>query len=179
MEPYLLKYLALHKSLCLPQVGCFVVQETGARFDVASGLVYPPCSAVVFQKGEVPKAEKRFFGFLAAEMGIEVVDAIKAFHQYAESFREALRVHQEVNLTGIGRLYQDGENIGFEENNRVAPLLEPLPVAKGTAPFPAALPETEEPEEEMEAADEKKDIWWFYALLLAIAGIGALVYYYW
>ncbi|HVZ25098.1 MAG TPA: hypothetical protein VG842_03545 [Sediminibacterium sp.] len=179
MEYYLLKYLALHKSLCLPQVGCFVVQETGACFDAGSGLVYPPSSTVVFQQGDVPKAEKRFFGFLAAEMGLEVVDAIKAFHQYAESFRERLRSQEEVSLTGIGRLYQEGEAIGFEEDNRVTPLSEPLQVAKGEHLIPALAETPEQMAAENTEAEPEKDIWWFYALLLAIAGIGALVYYYW
>ncbi|NCI50250.1 hypothetical protein GWC95_09970 [Sediminibacterium roseum] len=174
MDQHLYKYLVLHKHLCIPQLGSFTVQKAHARYDEQSGLLYAPVESIVFSDGVIPMSEKLFFDFLAHEMAVDDVTAIKQFHDFSYGFRSRFLENGSVELKGVGQLHRD-------ENGRIA--FTPTP--RYTDLFPSyglegAVPGVQENvlvEEEV-IEEETKDNWWVYALVLAILGAGALLFYY-
>jgi hypothetical protein len=102
MDQHLHKYLVLHKHLNIPQLGSFIIQREQAHYEESSGLLYPPSETIVFSNGVVPMSEKLFFDYLANEMGIDEVSAIKQFHDFSYKFRSDLHEKGTVELKGVG-----------------------------------------------------------------------------
>ncbi len=169
MDQHLYKYLVLHKHLCIPQLGSFIIQNEPAHFDEASGLLYPPKPVISFSEGNVPVSEKLFFDFLSNEMGTDELAAIKQFHDFSYRFRNDLQENKLVVLKGAGTLSREEDGtILFSTANEITELLPP--VDPGNAVMMTVSEETED--------TGKPDQWWIYAIVLVMLGIGALLYYY-
>jgi hypothetical protein len=174
MDQYLYKYLVLHKHLCIPQLGSFTVQKENARYDAHSGLLHPPVETIVFSDGVVPVSEKLFFDFLANEMGVDDVTAIKQFHEFSYDFRTRFAENGSVELKGVGLLEKNGNGHAvFTPAHRFTDLLPSL-----NENGAIVVSQTDETVEEEITEEENKDNWWVYAIALLILGAGALLFYY-
>lgn len=174
MDQHLYKYLVLHKQLCIPQLGSFTVLKQHARYDESTGLLHPPVESIVFSDGVIPMSEKLFFDFLANEMGVDDVSAIKQFHDFSYDFRNRFLENGAVELKGVGTLEkaENGDTV-FIATPRYTDLFPSLN-QDGSA---LSLPDEVVVEEEV-IEEESKDNWWVYALVLLILGAGALLFYY-
>jgi hypothetical protein len=164
MDQHLYKYLVLHRQLSIPQLGSFELQADAAHLDENTGLLHGPVERMIFNDGVVHASEQQFYDFLTAETGQDERSVIKQFHEYAYLLRDALVQQHWVRINGIGKLirHTDGTH-QFEPVHDLSGWLPPLQVASPLEPVEATV---------------QKDYWWFYALLLTILGMGALLYYY-
>ncbi|MES2332437.1 MAG: hypothetical protein V4539_22715 [Bacteroidota bacterium] len=172
MDQHLYKYLVLYKHLCIPQLGSFVIQPQSARYDEGTGLLHGPSSTMVFTDTQVTVSEKIFFDFLANEMGVDDLTAIKLFHDFSYQFRNDLQEKGSVELKEVGSLTKEEDQIVFHPAHSVSELIPGVRLEKGMS-----LIEENESTEEIDTA-ENKDPWWMYAIVLVMLGIGALIFYY-
>lgn len=176
MDQHLYKYLVLYKQLCIPQLGSFVIKGSNARYEDGSALLHAPKPVLYFTDELSSTSEKTFFDFLANEMGVDEVTAIKLFHDFSYQFRSDLGEKGSVELKGVGTLTKkENDKIIFQPAHNLSDLLPP--VKQGEA-LPIANIENAPVTEEEIDTEEKKDAWWIYAIILLILGAGALLYYY-
>jgi len=189
MYALMYKYLLLNRKVSLPGIGIFSIEHTAAKWNAADHLLQPPAETVQF-KVETALADKQFYHFLAQEMKVSEVDAIKQFHDFSYDLKTALGRTDGMVLPGIGSLKkQQGGSLAFEADSITAAYRQPV-AAPGKA---ITTNKTVEPvvvnndksstNVELIPADEaleepSRDIWWIYALALAAAGIIAIVIYY-
>jgi nucleoid DNA-binding protein len=185
MYPLVHKYLVLHHKVSIPGIGNFsIVREPAA---IQGQQLLAPIEHVYF-KAETALADKSFYSFLAHEMQIDDVDAIKRFHEFAYELKSKISYADSLRFPGIGLLKkQHNGSFSFEEEQEKLPLFETLSVAP-PPPQPEKIIATEIPTitpdfsnlelEPVDAVEPKKDYWWLYAALLAMAGIAAIIYYY-
>ena len=172
MDQQLYKYLVLHRNLSVPQLGSFLIKDQPAYYENATGLLHAPRPLIYFSEGVTSMSEKLFFDFLAAEMGVDEVAAIKQFHDYAYRLRENLLTNSTAEVKGIGTLSKGEDGlIVFDPANDLTYLLPP--VQEGEAISADAYTTDEEA-----GTVTGKDNWWVYAVILGILGLGALLYYY-
>lgn len=168
MDQHLYKFLVWQGHLAIPQLGSFVIEKKPARFDEESGELLAPQSLVSFSEGETPVSEKFFFNFLAAETGLDEVAAIQEYHAYCQALRTKITETGSAGIEGIGKLSRREDGAIVLQSATLVSYLTP-PVKVGDAVL-ITSPER--------AEGTEKDLWWFYALILAILGLGALAYYY-
>ncbi len=166
MHDLVSKYLILHKKLTIPQVGNFTVEVGTASMDQENGLVLPPVTVVKFVQGAGETADKQFFRYLSEELVLDEVSAIRAFHDFSANLREAIQHHHTGILPGIGTVSagEEGEFIFTQE--------------AGLPHIPTAIPIGIEMQEYIQEKIQKDEYWLFFAIILMILGIGALLYYY-
>lgn len=168
MHEYLFKYLVLHQSLTLPQLGVLRMHTEPASMDTGHEKIIAPLQLISFEEGANPGADRFFFDFLTEEAGLDDVSAIQAFNSFCADLSTRIAEKGQAVLKGLGR-FEKNENgqIAFVQDTAVNELQPSLPagllITAGT-----------EPAEE----NQLKDYWWFYALILLILGLGALAYYY-
>ncbi len=166
MHDLVSKYLILHKKLTIPQIGNFSVETGSASIDRENGMVLPPETIVKFIQGAGEMADKQFFQFLSDELALDEVAAIRAFHEFSANLRDTIQNHHTGILPGIGHLSlgAEGEFVFIQEN--------------GLPHLPAAIPLGVAMQESMQEKIQKDEYWLFFAIILLILGIGALLYYY-
>lgn len=186
MFQLLYQYFVLNGHVSIPGVGNFTVEHIPARVDFINRCIQAPSHLVKF-KNETAFADKRFYEFAAAEMKADEIDAIKQFHEFAYQLKSDVNTYKEVVLPEMGILKKD--MLG-------SLIFEPIPVLHNY--FPTASIEHSEQElsyasnevyehdqiqvneeiSEEESAAVTKDYWWVYAIILGLAGIAAIVFYY-
>jgi hypothetical protein len=203
LQQYLQKFLILHRKLSIPQLGSFVIEDEPARLDVESGLLFAPRPVIRFSETDRPVSDKLFFRFLAEEMQVDELAAIREFHDFCYAFRSNLQSNQMASIQGIGRVVKRSDDVlGFspetnlleflppvpwtEENGVNKKSLKPLPAKKELQPkeneTEAAPPEQQEEEATEPAIEEVTEEWeedvvtddrWWIYALI-LAGIGIL-----
>ena len=198
MQQYLYKFLVLHRKLTIPQLGSFTIDKEPARFDVSSGLLFAPKPVIHFGETIQPMSDKFFFSFLADEMGVEEVTAIREFHDFSYQFRNDIKEHRQGLLAGVGRITKGSdEALSFTQESTLLDLLPPIqlqdalrnpgdrarmpskksPKQSRIEPVEQIVSETEEDSEEV-IVTTYKERWWIPAIILLVAGLVALLFYY-
>jgi hypothetical protein len=186
LQQHLHKFLVLYRRLCIPHVGSFVVENEAARLDAENGLLVAPKPVIRFHENNQPPSDKIFFNFLAEEMVVDEMTAIKEFHDFCFTARHTLQEHHMVAFTGIGRLSRrEDESLLFTPETNLLDLLPPVPW-EGALPVKSKKGkkkgDTEATEEftaeETEEITTGPDRWWIYAVILLSAGLLALLFYY-
>jgi hypothetical protein len=193
LDQHLHKFLVLHRVLNIPQLGSFVIAQESAQVDTASGLLFAPKYPLRFSETEKPLPEHLFFDFLSAEMEVDTSTAIQEFYTFCNSFRSGLEQKGVAVLEGIGRIVKRDEGLTFTPESNLLELLPPVPwTSTGTstaAPAhkkaaPVAKAEKTELERIIEESEEEeservpRDRWWVWAIVLAAAGLLALLFRY-
>ncbi len=194
MYQYLHKYLVLNQKLSIPDVGNLVIETNGAKLDAANGFLFAPSPTIRFKQEQTPPSDKLFFDFLAEEMGLDQVSAIKSFHDYLYKLKTSLTTPKGAVIPGIGmmRKEENGYILFTPEKN----LLELMPQVKLEGGVEFAKKEVkvyhEDDERELSEQEEEdirellgqdsqsagNDNWWVYAVILLMIGLGALLFYY-
>lgn len=202
MHEILLRYLGKHKNFSLPGIGRFELVSEMASLDFVNKTIYPPKQQIVFhpeKKGNpvtLPQPGKNetqgflndnknnFPRFLSRHLNLPESAALSEFEQYAGFVRINLEKNGVYELNGIGTLQQNEKGIYLDNAFSTEKFYEPLhaeQVIRENATHSVRVGEEEKTSEQMKEflhRDIKKDNWWIAAVILAVAGIAAIAYYY-
>ncbi|HEX8331615.1 MAG TPA: hypothetical protein VF622_03285 [Segetibacter sp.] len=176
----LYKYFVLYDYVDIPGVGHFTLERLPAKVDVENNLIYAPGSTIKY-KHEPEVADKGFYSFIAKELNIDVVDAIRQFQDFSHQLKNSLASRKTLELPSFGTLKMGRNEIEFQPDTFVRDYYPPVSIDKGSlSSVNDVLVHDEEKDLENEAHEEKpaRSLWWLYALILGLIGVGAIVYYY-
>jgi nucleoid DNA-binding protein len=189
MYPILHKYLLQYKKVSVPGIGNFVIETESAKFSEETSLLSAPQQVIHF-KAETALADRVFFDYLAKELHIEEIEAIKNFHEFTYQLKSDISHGESIIFPGIGMLkkQQDG-SFAFEQEDCISSYFPSVELKEHEVQTKQELTVDEEklqqenfsdieltPVDELEG--EPTDYWWVYAIVLAIIGIAAIVYKY-
>lgn len=127
MQQHLYKYLLLNQKLSIPALGNFVIEYQPAYFNEATGLLFPRRPVIEFNEGPAAEPEKPFFDFLAVEMGVDVIVAIKAFQDFSIYLLAGIAGNQFADIDGIGKVKKGANGrIFFLPDTNLIDILPPL-----------------------------------------------------
>lgn len=186
----LYKYFALHHQLTIPGIGGFVLEREHAKVDAVQSVIHPPLQVVKF-KPHAAQLDNSFYVYLADELQIEVLEAIRRYQNFASDLKQEVQDKKWVELPNIGILTP---GVRDEIKFKSVPVLReyyPATAAENVSTVTTHTPLVEAVEEQepvtVTAEDEKvfdvtyrkqKDYWWVFAILLTLVGVGAIAYYY-
>lgn len=169
MDEYLYKYLVLHRKLSIPQLGILTLDNEPARYNEASGQLFPPKPLIVFEENTASAPDRSFFEFLAEEMGADDETVTKSFNEFSDQLCKDIREQHAAVLKELGR---------FEKRDEGTVLFTPEVTVLDLFPIIRVQADKEVLEVVVETTNEPDDYWWYYAIILLIIGAGALIYYY-
>lgn len=179
------KYFILYKKLSLPGIGWFTLEEGSARLDFTEKKLRAPSPVINFYP-QAALPNKTFFQFLSEELEVDEVQAVRHFNGLVYELRDRLNSSGVINLPGIGTLNKNETNeYSFKVDTALAQYFPDLSVERiirQGAEHTIRVGEHERTNKQMHEMllaeeNEPKDYWWLYAILLALAGIAALIYY--
>ena len=186
------KYLILNHKVSLPGIGSFSVERIPAKMDFVSRSLFAPKEIIQFNK-EQQVSEKNFYDFLEKQLNISEMEAITNFNDFAHQIKDKASQAGGINLPGLGLLRTDfdGSLYFVADENKLQPLKQ-IYLDNSTTTANANLVDVYDTGEstiitqevEVSASEEKivinkqEDYWWVYAIILALLGVGALLYYY-
>jgi nucleoid DNA-binding protein len=179
----LYKYLVLHDYVSIPGIGHFTIERQPAKQDMEQNVVNAPVPVIKY-KYDTDVADKPFYSFLASELNIDVVDAIRQFQDFSHRLKETISSKKAVELPSFGTLKMAKSEIEFHPDTFVTEYYPPVSIDKTS--LNSINNDLVDGEEEQETGDGEfvesnsasKSYWWLYALILASIGVGAIVYYY-
>ncbi len=193
MQQHLYKFLVLHHSLIIPQLGSFIIEEEPARLDAASSLLFAPKPVIHFSETVVHVPDKYFFSFLEEEMDIDEITAVKEFENFCSQMRNTIQEDKIAVLPGIGRVMKGpDDHLFFTPETNLLELLPPIPwqvctpvSKKAVSELPKQINKETTIEKQEVVVDEsvieetthQPDRWWVYAIILLVAGSLALLFY--
>ena len=177
----LYKYFILYDYVDIPGVGHFTVERHPAKVDVENNLIYAPASTIKY-KHESEVADKGFYSFIANELGIDVVDAIRQFQDFSYQLKNSITSRKVVELPSFGTLKMVKNKIEFQPDPFVKDYYPPVGIDKVSLSYVNdVLVDDEGQDLENESTyvvKPARSYWWLYALILGMIGVGAIVYYY-
>ncbi|MBV9987902.1 MAG: hypothetical protein JO301_09495 [Chitinophagaceae bacterium] len=135
MQQHLHKFLILHRSLHIPQLGSFCVREEPARADTESRLLFAPRPVISFNNSDKSEPDATFFHFLSREMSKDEDEARTEFNRFCSEFRNSLQQLGIAVIPGVGRLVSRNENdLIFTPESSLLDLLPPVAWHEGEEP---------------------------------------------
>lgn len=189
MYPCIYKYFLLNKKLNLPGIGCFEI-KTKPSFITTDNILMPPTELVNFST-TTALADKTFYQFLAKELHIEEVDAIKNFHDFSYQLQNGISKTNGIILPGIGVINKQASGeISFDAEDYINKYFTELTINKNKSKEiaseisahqhiykPSSTESTNYNTEENNLnTKQNKDYWWVFAIGLTILGIAAILY---
>ena len=179
------KFLALHHHLSLPGIGNFSVETNAAKVDFVNRVINPPSNQIKFSSEKL-RPEKLFYNFLALELNIDEVQAVRRFTDFSTQLQSDIQQNKPVVLKGIGALKSSSGEIIFEPEMmpEYLPVLTAERVIRKNTTHIIKVGEEEKTSEEMQTVLQEKeqiileDRWWIPALVFALMGIAGIAYYY-
>jgi len=179
------KFLVLHHHLSLPGIGNFSVEKNAARIDIANRVIDPPFEQIKFSSEKL-RPEKLFYNFLAYELNVDEVQAVRRFTDFASQLQSNIQQNKHVVLKGIGELKQSSGEIVFEPDiiPEYLPVLTAERIIRKNATHLIKVGEEERTSHEMQTVLQEKeqiileDRWWIPALVFALLGVAGIAYYY-
>lgn len=186
------KYFVLNRKVSIPGIGNFSVNTNSATLDFVTGVLHAPQPKVAFEKGQ-SIIDRNFLQYLSKELNVDEKQAVQEFQAFSLSIKENLESNKQVELPGIGKLqkgYTDSDVLFIEENIAAPLFLNDIKLGSATDSKANLVElyktgdnliiteETEDDRLEMIVKEKEEDYWWVYALILALMGVGALLYYY-
>lgn len=185
MFQLLYRYFLLHHRLSLPSLGSFFLEREKAEFDVVNQTMTPPVDRAAFEQGD-DSPSRSLFAFLAKEKNISEWEAIRELNDFAYTLNHKLKAGQLVEIEGIGTLEKNMDGgIRFVSRFRPHNLYQPADarrVIRERAEHFMQVGDSQKTNIEMaglleDEAAKTKSRWWIAALVLALMGIGGLLYY--
>lgn len=178
------KFLALHHHVALPDIGNFIVETVPAQIDFTNRSITSAQNKIIFTNKKMP-AEKKFYDFLACELNINEVEAIRAFTDFTSRLHNNLDNNQPVYFKGIGTLVKQSSAITFQPETmpEYFPELIAERVIRKNITHTVRVGEDEKTSAEMQAALNKPRTvqdksWWMAAGILGAIGVVAIIIYY-
>jgi hypothetical protein len=183
------KYLIVNQKIGLPGVGNFYVESIPAKIDIVHSTLSAPTQLISFS-AEAPINDRSFFDYISREMRLNGIEAVTRFNEFSQTINERA-INSGAILPGIGTLKknEDGEFSFYPEikNHTLLPNININDSVAADAKLIAVYDsgetkiitqETVAPAEEKIILQDSDDFWWVYAIILALMGLGALLYYY-
>lgn len=192
MYQQLFKYFVLNRKVSLPELGVFSITTVPAKIDFVAGILHAPQPKIAFQQGQA-NLDRNLFQYLSKELKIDEKQAVHDLQAFSLNIKENLENNMPVDLPGIGKLqkgYNDNDVLFTEEHITTSLFLSDIKLNSATDSKANLVElyktgdnlilteETEDDRLEMIIKDKDEDYWWVYALILALMGVGALLYYY-
>jgi len=182
MNQYLAKYFALNKKLVLPGIGFFNTTTQPAQLEFVEKTLHAPVHAVNFYQDE-NAADNNFISFLINETGFGQYEAVNRFSQFIAQLKEKLQSGVTLQIPGLGILTNNENGYLFTSENlqQYFPGIAAERVIRQNAQHSVRVGEDEKTSVEMHEMlnrEAAKDRWWIGAIVLAVVGIGAILYYY-
>lgn len=178
------KFLFLHHHISLPGIGSFSIEKKPARIHVSDRVIEPPSTSIKFINESFP-AEKIFYNFLANELNIDELQAVRTFTDFNIHLKADISQNKFVELKGIGTLHADNETLSFvpEKLPKYYPLINAERVIRKNVSHVIKVGEDEKTSEEMQTVLQYEEVvhedrWWIPAIILGAIGIVAIVVYY-
>ncbi len=185
------KYLILNGRASMPGIGTFGVEQVPATMDFENKKLNPPTQNIRLESFDIATDTYSLYNYLARELKVDESEAARRFQEFSHEIQKQANASQTVLLPGIGKLRKDLVN-GFlidpeTENKQV---MQDLWISKTQAANTGLLDiyNTGKPDSikeynpnsnpEKMIVKESDDYWWVIAIVLAIMGLGALLYYY-
>ena len=185
------KYLILNGRASMPGIGTFGVEQVPATMDFENKKLNPPTQNIRLESFDIATDTYSLYNYLARELKVDESEAARRFQEFSHDIQKQANANHTVLLPGIGKLRKDSVN-GFvvdpeTENKQV---LQDLWISKTQAANTGLLDiyNTGKPNSIKEYQPENNpakmivketdDYWWVIAIVLAIMGLGALLYYY-
>ena len=183
-------YLFQHRSISIPGLGTIYLETMPAAVDVADRTMLPPAYQFRFDK-YFDAPDKEFFNFIANQRSILDFEAIKWYNEFAFDLRNRIKNETEVNWDGVGVLKKDGSgNVLLEPFTSPLDFMQPTPAVRvlhqdaqhtllvgDRERTTGEMNEWRHHEEEVEASRRGMP-WWVIALIIAVAGLAFLGWYF-
>ncbi|CAN5715015.1 hypothetical protein BH10BAC2_BH10BAC2_17240 [soil metagenome] len=182
MNQYLAKYFALNKKLILPGIGSFNTAIQPAQLEFVEKTLHAPVHTITFQQDESAD-DTNFISFLIKETGHGQYEAANRFNQFVTQLKEKLQSGIALQLPGLGVLTNNGAAYAFtaESLHQFFPGIIAERVIRQNAQHAVRVGEDEKTSTEMHAMlnqEAVQDRWGIGAIVLAVVGIAAILYYY-
>lgn len=180
--------------MVIPGIGSFTVEHIPGRLDFLNKQLHSPISVIRFSMDKNALPEKTVYEFLAEDLGLSEIEAIKQFNDLSFYLKDELSRGREGVLPGIGKLKKEfGESYSFHPEQSVQqyfPDTVAERVVRKDATHEVKVGEEIRTSNEMKTllkeeepatksvATEHQEKWWLYAIILAIVALIALIYYF-
>lgn len=182
-------YLLVSHKATLPGLGSFFIEDVPAKLDFVTQSLAAPAQKITFREDQ-SGSDKQLFFYVSKELNISEPEAANRLQALGLRIKETA-LNGSVELPGLGTLQKSfSDNIYFVPQHNIVSVLPNINITnsivsnanlvdlydsgdariikqKGEAP----------PEPKIESS-EKEDYWWVFAIILAVLGVGALLYYY-
>ena len=180
-------YLYQHRSISIPGLGTIYLETLPAAVDVADRTMLPPVYHFRFDK-YFDAPDKEFFSYIATQRIILDYESIKWYNEFSFELRKRINDGDAVSWDGVGVLKKDGSgNVLFEPAPAPFVFLQPTPavrVSRQNAQHTLVVGDRERTSDEMaemlhdDAQRRRRVAWWIIALVLAVAGLAFLGWYF-
>ncbi|HRI19484.1 MAG TPA: hypothetical protein PLA68_00960 [Panacibacter sp.] len=185
MYQYLHKYFSLYKNLSLPGIGSFNTTAQPARIDFTNKTLHAPRYTIHYNS-EHTSTDDKFYKFLAKETGLKYDDAAHQLKEFTTQITDKLKDGVLVKFEGIGTLVKKEEGYLFDAGDNYVsdffPSITAGRVIRQNAEHNVRVGEDDKTSTEMQQrltqTIVKEERWWISALVLAVIGIAAILYYY-
>jgi hypothetical protein len=190
MYEFLYKYFILNRKLALPGIGIFSLENVPATIDIVSQVLKAPAKNIQFSNNAAA-TDKQLLQYLSKQLQLNEADTGKTFNEFSKQLAATV-LNGGAQLPGLGTLkksyngdiyfYPEIKYSGLQKEIR----LDTPEISSANLVDVYGAVETEIITQKTEMPDSKKlhlhennqDYWWLYALVLALMGVGALLYYY-
>ncbi len=185
------KYLILNGRASMPGIGTFGIEQIPSTMDYENKKLNPPTQSIRLESSEIATDTYSLYNYLAKELEINESEAARKFQEFTHDLQKQAASKGSVLLPGIGRLLKDayyGYSIdGESESKQVLPDLWITKTQAANSGLmdvyssdkPSILRHRATAQEfDKLIVKETEDYWWVIAIVLAIMGLGALLYYY-
>ncbi len=189
MYGILYKYLILNNKIGFPGIGSFFIEAVPAKMDIVTSTLVAPGNFVNFKADEVI-SDNRFYEYLSKEMRTSEIEAATQFTRFSHELKD-YAMNDGVVLPGLGTLKKSYEgSLSFYAETPANTLLPEIKINNSVAVNANLIDVydsgetkiiTQEgiaPLEEKIVKEDNEDYWWVWAIILALCGLGALLYYY-
>ncbi len=183
MEELIESYLYKNNKCPLPEVGTLKVTNIKAVAWYAEKKIVAPRQQVNFS--DAVSSPEDFISFIAERESITGTEAGQRLSKYCEKLKN-LRGQEESLLSNTGRFFVNAEGILVFKAKEIPGLYMPPVHAEQVlhqeATHAMVVGDKETNSTEMaayfaEAANRRKDNWWIYAIIFAVIGMAAFMFY--
>jgi hypothetical protein len=184
------KYLILNGRASMPGIGSFGVEQIPATMDFENKKLNPPTQSIKLESSEIATDTYSLYNYLAKELNVNESEAARRFQDFSHDIQKQAATNGSVLLPGIGRLKRDYNGYSIDAETETKQVLPDLWITKTQAAGTGLLDVYAEMQPSIIKqssfdgdgdrliVSEKEDYWWVIAIVLAIMGLGALLYYY-
>jgi hypothetical protein len=187
------KYLILNNKASLPGIGSFLVEQIPASMDFENKKIIPPSQKISLTNLVNEHEVASFQNFLNQELSVSNDESLSKINAFTQNIQSQITSNGSLELPNIGKLIKNingGFSLNTNNNNETKQVLSDIWINKSQAAntnfmdvYSDTMPTIIRRENFVENNSvfinkESEDYWWVWAIVLAIMGLGALLYYY-